>query len=47
MVKHIDLSKAKGEAPINKFIGHFNKQQPCDHGKEIHLELSLRSVENW
>ena len=39
------LPKAKGEAPVDKFIIHF-KQLTCSHYKEILREASLRLVEN-
>ena len=39
-------TKAKGKAPVNKSIIYSKQLKTCNHCKEIHLELSLRSVEN-
>ena len=41
----IDLTKAKNEALVNKFIIYF-KVKTCNHPKEIPSDLSLRSLEN-
>ena len=43
------LGKAKGEALVDKFIiinNYLLQSITCNHGKEIRLELSLRSFEN-
>ena len=42
---NIDFAKGKVEVFVDKFTIYFNPWT-CKHCKEIHLELSLRSVEN-
>ena len=39
-------TKAKGKAPVNKFIIYSKQLKTCNHCKEIPLKLRLPSVEN-
>ena len=42
-MEHLNFAKAKGEAPVNKFIIYF-EQLTFNHCKETHFELSMQSV---
>jgi len=41
----MNLAKAEGGTLVKKFI-IYSKQLTCNYCKEIHMELSLRSVKN-
>ena len=43
--KTVDLARAKGRVPVNKFIIYF-KRLTHNYCKEIYLDLSLQSVKN-